>query len=72
MGSHIDTFFPHCVERSLVAVRARLDSALGPLGDELALIRDRGRFSTDAGGWSLWDDEGTITGEGPSGLRIRV
>ena len=28
--------------------------------------------SQRTGGWSLWDDEGTITGEGPSGLRIRV
>lgn len=72
MGSHIDAFFPHAVERSPEAVRAKLDAALSGLEADLALIRDLGRFSVGGGGWSLWSDEGTVTGEGPSGFRIRV
>ena len=72
VGTHIDCFFPHAVERTLEAVRARLDAAVSKLGDELAAIRNRGRFSAAGEGWSLWEDEGTITGEGPSGLSISV
>ena len=72
MGSHIDAFFPHAVARSANAVRARLDAAVSELWPELALIRERERFSPGSGDWSLWSDEGTITGEGPSGLSISV
>src|SRR5260370_19438494 len=72
VGTHIDCFFPHAVERTLEAVRARLDAAVSKLGDELAAIRNRGRFSAAGEGWSLWEDEGTITCEGPSGLSISV
>ena len=46
--------------------------ALSRVGAELALIRDRGRFSSDDAGWSLRSDEGTITGKGPFGLSISV
>ena len=53
-------------------MRARLDAALSGLEADLALIRDLGRFSAGGGGWSLWSEEGTVTGEGPSGFRIRV
>jgi hypothetical protein len=72
MGTHIDGFFPHTVERSLNAVRARLDAALSGLGQDLAAIRGRGRFSAGGGGWSLWYDEGAVTGQGPNGLSISV
>ena len=72
MGTHIDSFFPRTAEQSLEAVRARLDRAFSGLGDDLAAIRDRGRFSQDQGDWFLWNDEEAIEGEGPGGFCIRV
>ncbi len=72
MGSHISVFFPHAVERSPDAVGARLDLALSGLQADLALIRDRGRFSTGIGGWNLRFEDATVTGAGPSGLSILV
>ena len=73
MGTHIDCFFPHTVERTLQVVRTRLDLVMGELGDDLAHIRDCGRFSKGREGWSLWEEnDSTIQGEGPSGLSLSV
>lgn len=72
MGTHIDAFFPHAIERSPEVVRARLHMALNSLEAGPARIRERGRFSAGSGDWSLLYDEGTITGEGPAGLSISV
>jgi hypothetical protein len=71
MGTHIDGFFPHAIERSPDFVRTRLAVTLGGLGDDLAIIRERGRSSAGGGDWSLLrDDDGTVFGEGPSGFSI--
>lgn len=72
LGTHIDAFFPHAVERSPEAVLGRLLTALGRVSDDLGLIRARGRFSCYGGGWSVWSDDGTVSGEGPDGLSISV
>jgi hypothetical protein len=72
LGTHIDAFFPHAIERSPEVVRSRLLTALSSLEAELALIRERGRFSAGSGDWFFSSDEGTITGEGPAGLSISV
>ena len=72
MGSVINGFFPHSVERSPEAIRARLENALGGLSDDVDAIRNRGRFSMGGGGWSFWCEEGTVTGEGPCGFSISV
>ena len=72
LGTHIDAFFPHAIERSPEVVLARLRTVLNSLESELALIRERGRFSAGSGDWSLLNDEGTIIGEGLAGLSISV
>src|SRR5262245_40907848 len=72
MGTHIDAFFPHTVERSPEAVRERLSSVFGDLRDELAAIRERGWFSTGGGEWWLVAEDGTVSGEGPGGFSISV
>ena len=64
MGTHIDTFFPHTVERSLEVVRKRLTLAFGDLRDDLAVIRERGRFSANGGDWWLVAEGGTVSGRG--------
>jgi hypothetical protein len=73
VGSHIDAFFPHTVERSLDAVRERLAAVFTARKDDLSLIQQRGRFSSDGGDWWLVvDADGTVWGEGPSGFSIVV
>jgi len=73
VGSHIDAYFPHSVERSPEAVGRRLAEAFGDRHDDLAIIRERGRFSSGRGDWWLFlDEDGTVRGEGPSGFLIAV
>jgi hypothetical protein len=72
VGTHIDSFFPRAVERSVDEALARLSSVFDGLTDDLAVIRERGRFSTDRSEWSLVEDNGEISGEGPSGFLITI
>jgi hypothetical protein len=73
VGSHIEAYFPHAAEQSPDAVRERLAVALCDLQDTLALIRERGRFSSGCGDWLLWVDEaGNVHGKGPNGFLITV
>jgi hypothetical protein len=73
MGSVIDAYFPHTVERSLEAVRERLARVFSDRQDDLAVIREWGRFSAHHGDWRLVvEEDGTVRGEGPSGFLIAV
>jgi hypothetical protein len=73
VGSHIEVYFPHTVERASTAVRGRLANAFSDRQDDLALIQARGRFSADRADWRLFvDEDGTVLGEGPSGFQINV
>jgi hypothetical protein len=72
MGTHIDCFFPRTVDRSIDVLLARLLAVFGQLSNDLALIRERGRFSREKGEWRLVADGAKITGEGPSGFSISV
>jgi hypothetical protein len=72
MGTHIDAFFPHCIELSPVVVQEWLAALFGGLQDDLATIRERGRFSPGAGDWWIVADGDTLYGEGSSGFSIRV
>jgi hypothetical protein len=72
VGTHIDSFFPCIVERTVGAVLARLSEVFSDLADVIPLIRERGRFSADVGEWSVKEAEERIYGQGPAGFRIRV
>lgn len=73
MGTSIKAYFPHGTEQSPEAVRERLAVALSDQQIALALIRERGRFSTHRGDWRLWVKEsGSVCGEGPNGFLINV
>ncbi|MCI0455925.1 MAG: hypothetical protein L0Z62_02960 [Gemmataceae bacterium] len=72
MGTHIDGYFPRVVERSAETVQARLTAVFADLADDLAVIRERGRFSSGGGGWWVAEDEGRLFGEGPGGFSISV
>lgn len=73
MGSHIEAYFPHTVQRSPEAVRECLLRGLRERQDDLALIHERGRFSADRGDWSLYEDEdSSVRGRGPCGFSIDV
>jgi hypothetical protein len=72
MGTHIDCFFPHTVERSPEAVRERLAAVFGGLKCEADLLRARGRFSAGGGDWWLVVEGVGVTGEGPCGFSVSV
>lgn len=71
MGSTIVSFFPHNVQRSIAAVGARLDLAFNTIRDDLAVLRERGRFTEKQDGWWLIMDDEDVRGEGP-GFSITV
>jgi hypothetical protein len=72
IGTHISAFFLHSVEPSAEAVRERLIRTFGDLKQDLDAIRERGRFSTGCADWWLIEDDGIVSGEGPSGFSIAV
>jgi hypothetical protein len=72
MGTHIDGFLPYATDRSLEAVGKLLNAVFDGLQSDLALIRERGRFSKQTVNWWLTSDESTLTGEGPCGFSIVV
>jgi hypothetical protein len=72
MGTHIDSFFPHTVDRSVGVVLTQLSAVFNRLSNDLALIGERGRFSHEKGKWWLVTDGERIYGEGPNGFSISV